>query len=374
MRVIVDGIIFQMQSHGGISRLYSETLPRICELDSSLDVTLLTAGNPVQRLPQHGRMSCRRLPRAETYLRPSRVFRPLVPLARRLLVQVCVGTGRDCIWHSTYYSLPGRWHGWQVVTVADLVHERAGRFYQGPMDDRFREQKRRCIAEADAVICISEATRKDLLSYYDVKDDAVAVVPLAAGGGFKPLGKEALGLYGGAREPFLLYVGARARHKNFGELARAYATWKFRNEISLVVAGADWSPEEMRQLVDLQIEERVHLLTGVGDDELCQLYNRASALVYPSLYEGFGIPLLEAMACACPVVASHIPSTIEVAGDCPVYFTLGEAESLHSALDTAIWEGRSSARVGRGLERAASYSWDETAKGTLKVYRAVSQC
>jgi len=122
----------------------------------------------------------------------------------------------------------------------------------------------------------------------------------------------------------------------------------------------------------LGIQNRVHLLTDVDDEELCRLYDQADAFVYPSLYEGFGIPLLEAMACGCPVVASRIPSTIEVAGMCPVYFESAEVESLLAAFDMALSEGRDSERVRSGFERVKSYSWDKTAKQTLEVYYVLS--
>ena len=104
---------------------------------------------------------------------------------------------------------------------------------------------------------------------------------------------------------------------------------------------------------------------------LCRLYNQAVAFVYPSLYEGFGIPLLEAMTCGCPIVASRIPSTVEVAGDCPIYFDPAEEDDLVNALDIALSEGRNSERVQAGFEKVKSYSWDKTTAQTLQVYRAV---
>ena len=104
---------------------------------------------------------------------------------------------------------------------------------------------------------------------------------------------------------------------------------------------------------------------------MCYLYNRALAFIYPSLYEGFGIPLLEAMACGCPIVASRIPSTIEVAGDCPVYFNPNDVEELISALDIIIPEGRNSKRTRSGLERVKKYSWQKTAEQTLEVYHSL---
>jgi glycosyltransferase involved in cell wall biosynthesis len=148
--------------------------------------------------------------------------------------------------------------------------------------------------------------------------------------------------------------------------------WSKKNDVALVlVGGRQWSDNEQKRLTELGIQGRVHILENVTDQTLCYLYNKAVGFVYPSLYEGFGIPLLEAMACGCPIVASRIPSTIEVAGDCLIYFDPASADELVSALDVVLSEGRNSERVHAGLERVKTYSWDKTAAETLKVYRAV---
>ena len=113
------------------------------------------------------------------------------------------------------------------------------------------------------------------------------------------------------------------------------------------------------------------MLQHIDDADLCRLYNQAAAFVYPSLYEGFGIPLLEAMACGCPIIASQIPSTAEVAADCPIYFAATDEGSLLEAMDIAVTEGRNSARVHYGLERARRYSWDMTARKILETYQSL---
>jgi len=138
-----------------------------------------------------------------------------------------------------------------------------------------------------------------------------------------------------------------------------------------LVGTRPWSTDEQQCLAQLQIQHKVQLLADVDDETLRYLYNQAVALVYPSLYEGFGIPLLEAMACGCPIIASRIPSTIEVAEDCPIYFESTELDDLINAFDIALSEGRNSKRVQTGLRKVKSYSWDRTAAQTLKVYRTV---
>ena len=174
-------------------------------------------------------------------------------------------------------------------------------------------------------------------------------------------------------QPFFLYLGARSHYKNFNLLTKAYSIWPHRKDVALVlVGGRPWSDDEDNRLLKLGIRDRVQVLTNIDDQTLCQLYNQSVGLVFPSLYEGFGIPLLEAMACGCPVIASRIPSTIEVAGQCPIYFEPTDADDLLNAFDIALSEGRNSRRVQAGLERVRAYSWDKTAADVLEVYRQLA--
>ena len=368
----VDGIIYQTQSHGGISRLYSEILPRMCDLDDSLRITLLTEGKLRQSLSEHPRIVRRRIPPVHRYLRPGRVWKPLLPAARNLVHRLWIGRGEGQIWHSTYYTLPECWHGAQVVTVVDMTHERFADLFAGPGKDRFRALKRRCVQGADAVICISETTRQDVQRFYGLDPNSIYVVPLACSDVFRQLEQHGDELRAPTRQPFLLYVGNRTHYKNFDRLLQAYSVWPYRKRVSLVVVGGPWSADKARRLSQLRIQDRVHLLTDVDDENLCRLYNQAAAFVYPSLYEGFGIPLLEAMACGCPVIASRIPSTIEIAGECPIYFEPTKVESLLAAFEIALSAGSDPERIRTGLDRVKCYSWDKTAGQTLEIYRALS--
>ena len=344
----------------------------MCDLDDSLHIALLTEGKLRQSLPEHSRIIHRVIPPVERYLRPGRVWKPVIPLARRFVRRLWIGHGKDQIWHSTYYTLPERWDGWQVVTVVDMIYERFADLSNGPRKDQFREQKQRCVEGADAVICISETTRQDVQRFYGLDSDSIYVVPLACSDVFRQLEQHDDSLETPTKRPFLLYVGSRARYKNFDGLLQAYSVWPYRGKVALVVVGRPWSAEEERCLAELRVEDCVHLFTDVDDEALCRFYNQAAAFVSPSLYEGFGIPLLEAMACGCPIIASRIPATVEVAGECPIYFEPAEVESLLAAFDVALSEGRDSERVQAGLEQVKCYSWDETARRTLEVYHALS--
>lgn len=372
VNVIVDGIIYRLQPHGGISRLFSEILPRMCQADDTLNITLLMMGQSQQALPHHPHIHIRSAPQIERLLRPHLVWRYPVRMLKEWWLRLSIEGTRGKIWHSTYYTMPKIWRGATVVTVADMIYELFPGLFNTIGSERLRRQKRRCVLSADAVISISETTRADLQHFYGIDSDKVWVVPLSYSNTFRRLPS----LVERAESPvsgrFLLYVGSRAHYKNFKQLVEAFSLWKHRREVSLVVVGGEWTPDEMKTLTELGIYDRVRLLNKVDDEALCYLYNMAVAFVCPSLYEGFGIPLLEAMACGCPVVASRIPSTIEVAGDCPVYFNLGETDDLMLALDKVLLEGRDSQRCLAGLERVKGFSWERTAEQTLEVYRSLA--
>ena len=371
MKIVVDGLIYQTHSSGGISRLYSEILLRMCDLDDSLRITLLTEGRLRQTLPKHRHITHRAIPPARRYLRPRRMWKPVVPWARRLVRGLWIGRGKRKIWHSTYYTLPEKWDGAQVVTVHDMIHERFAHLFNEPACERFQELKRNCILAASSVICVSETTRQDVQHFYGLDAARMRVIHHGHSGVFRPLEYDDCSDRPPTNRPFLLYVGSRASYKNFWGLIRAYSVWHSREEVALVVAGENWSADEERRLVELGVADGVHLIRDADDESLCHLYNQAAAFVYPSLYEGFGLPLLEAMACGCPLVASRIPSTLEVAGECPIYFEPAEVDALCDALDLAMSQGRDSGRVQTGLERVKRYSWDKTARQTLEVYQTL---
>ncbi len=372
LEVIVDGIIYHQQARGGVSRIYSEILPRICQQDDSVRVTLLTMSDrPSQQpLPQHPHIKPRSVPVVERYLRPWRILGPYAPFVRRLIDPFVIGDGAGQIWHSTYYTSPSRWRGKQVVTIVDMIYERYPDLFNGPFDNQIREQKRRTVAQADAVICISETTRRDVLQFFRAPRDKTWVVPLAHSDLFRPLQSANNGFENSPKRPYLLYVGNRTGYKNFDFLLQAYAVWQHRKEVDLVVISREpWTVKEQRFLSESKLESRVSLRMVVDDEQLRHLYCQAVALVYPSLYEGFGIPLLEAMGCGCPVVASDIPSTREVAGEIPIYFEVASSESLLHALESVMNEGQSTLRRTAGITHASQFSWDKTARQTLEVYR-----
>ena len=366
MDIVVDGTIYERQRVGGISRVFNQILPRVCDLHPDLEIEIRTLDIAVaQTPPTHPAIRHVSIP----LLRPARTWSRIAPWAQQ---QARAGLPRRAIWHSTYYTDPPAWLGPRVVTAHDTIHLRYADVWVGADADAFRQLQRRVILAADAVLCVSETTRRDVIDWFGVAPDRLHVVHLSHDAVFRPHEPSAaLRAAHHLDAPFILYVGGRFLYKSFGTMLEAYARWRHRSDIHLAVVGEPWTQEEEAQLDRLGIRDRVRLLRDVDDDALAALYNLAEAFVHTSLYEGFGIPILEAMACGCPLVASRIPTTEEVAQDVPFYFEPGDADGLADALDRAVAESRDGTHVERGVMRAGQFSWERAAAETLAVYRSL---
>jgi glycosyltransferase involved in cell wall biosynthesis len=246
------------------------------------------------------------------------------------------------------HALPLGWDGPEVVTVHDLSFEREATAMGRRDRAIFKRVVPRAVERARRVIAVSERTKRDLIELYGVPEQKIAVTPHGVDPAFGP-GEN------GAHD-YLLYVGAIQARKNPLAAAEAAAAVG----MPLVVAGPDREHALARELERLGADLRGY----VEKDELAQLYRGAAALVLPSRYEGFGLPVLEAMACGTPVVAGPDPALQEVAGDAALY---AEPDGLADAIRRAIEErGR---LVAAGFARAARFTWEETARRTLDVYR-----
>jgi glycosyltransferase involved in cell wall biosynthesis len=230
------------------------------------------------------------------------------------------------------------------------------------------EVKRQCVQRADHIICVSEHTKRDLIEIFDVDASKVSVIYLGSSFQFDDL----VNLPNPPiTDPYLLYVGSRSGCKNFDRLLKAYAmSERLKTGFKLVCFGGDpLNKEELNLAHQLGLTE-TNILRFTGNDWiLASLYQNAAAFIYPSLYEGFGIPLLEAMSLNCPIVCSNVSSLPEVAGNAAEYFNPYEPESMMTAIEKVVyspnWAGE---LVKLGEKRIQQFSWQTCAKKTCEVY------
>ncbi len=376
MNVVVDGIVYGFQKYGGINTYFNELLPRIAAWpDTTVSVLVPRAA---QGIPPRPPVRCvpREIIPYETGL-SWRLDRKLERLVQALSLRwhgFVVGRKRRTVFQSSYFTvLPSSVP--QVGIVHDLNHELLAVKYDATEFGRWlRQQYPRYLQNAARIIAVSQVTKSHVVQFYGIDESLIDVVYHAADPGqfFVDRSEETAARVRGTLNsplPYLLYVGARyTQYKNFETLLRAMGRCARATGLTLVVAGPPWEGEEMALLKSLALERYVQLVEDPDTDLLRSLYNVATAFVFPSYHEGFGIPLLEAMACGTPVIAADTAVFREVAGDAAIYFDPSDASGLvrgiEASLDKRLWE----THVARGFVQVAKYSWDRCAAETYAVY------
>lgn len=375
MRVIVDGIVYGRQTHGGINTYFNQVLPRIASRPETIVEVLLPAvckggapGEPVRRLARD------LLPtRTGLSWRLDERLQPAVERFNMALTAVRAMSKRGVVFQSTYFtSLPCPVR--HVAIALDLNHEVFPHLYADDFGRWLRHRYPRYLRDARRIIAISQTTKRHLTEFYGTDPDLVDVVHLATDPSifYEDRSESALRHLSDQldiRLPYLLYVGVHSSaFKNFTTLLEAVVRWTARAPLTLVVAGPPWNHQERELIRALPRDVAVRLVPEPADALLRMLYSFAAAFVYPSMAEGFGIPLLEAMACGTTILASDITVFHEVAGDAAIYFDPRDSGDLVKAIERALDPIVRAEYRARGLRQLGRYSWDRAAAETYRVY------
>jgi glycosyltransferase involved in cell wall biosynthesis len=357
----VDHQIFCMQPHGGVSRYWFELLR---EMGSQAQGLIhVFAGLHLSQMPLRDLVPNLHLYGVKMPFSPARGRRPIKSVSG-LLCQRAMARLQPKVYHATYYDVlrtpPGTR---RVITVHDLIHEK---FFG--LDHPASVAKKRSLQLADEVICVSHATRNDLLYYFPWLEERSSVVHHGVRVFPKPESKRVIDA------PYLLYVGTRSGYKNFTVLVDALEQVSASgfSGLNLICFGGGRFTRTERESLG-KVSPSVRFMQLSGDDKLlARLYQDALALVYPSLYEGFGLPLLEAMQCNCPVICSRTSSLPEVAGPAAIYFDPASAEELSGHLISLIQSPNLGSMYRQlGKKRLDYFSWSKAATSTLSVYRSL---
>jgi len=357
-----DHQIFSFQRYGGVSRYFYELSKSInTRSDMRAHIFAPLHANAYLRKGDVGAGVRIYAPYPSRGLR----FRPrlLTPILR-MAMQVW----RPDVLHETYYGLDHAHlaRGQRVVTtIHDMVYEK----FPGLLDrsDERIAMKYASIRRADQVICISDNTRKDLLDIYPEFEDKVSVVHHGVSY-VEPCERSDLEF----PEPYLLFVGTRSHYKNFERFIQAIGTSAFlRNNFGLTLFGGGELTSAERTMISAAGLPEQRVLQISGSDELLSLaYRRATAFVFPSEYEGFGMPLTEAMQHGCPVLCSGASCFPEICGDAAEYFDPSDLDDMRGVLErTLASQARLAELASAGARRGRDFSWNKCADETAEVYR-----
>ncbi|RME46231.1 MAG: glycosyltransferase family 1 protein [Chloroflexi bacterium] len=282
------------------------------------------------------------------------------------------------VFHAPYYITAYRMPCRQVVTIYDVISARYPEYLPSPaMRLVFEVTTRLALRTADHILTLSQASRQDLVALYRVDPARISVTPLAADPRLRPAHPDAIDRLKrrlGLPERYVLYVGINKPHKNLTRLVEAWAQIaQYAARTTLVIAGHEDPryPQARQRAAALGLDS-VAFLGPVAEEDLPALYSGAELFVFPSLYEGFGLPVVEAMACGTPVACSNVSSLPEVAGDAALLFDPHTPEAIATAIQQVLRDTDLRAVLRqRGLEQAGQFSWERTARLTLEAYRSL---
>lgn len=356
MRVFYDYQIFVSQKYGGVSRYFIELWNGLDKLNQNTEIYTKVC------FAQNEYYCKKKNVRQAEY--KNEMLKNLVDYFNKVVNVFCVSFGKYDIIHQTWSAHYGNrfCKGRLVTTIHDMIHE----LYLPELKHEI-ENKKRAIFDSDMIIAISESTKRDILSFYpEIPESKIEVV--YHGTNHLPTPQKPNGFV--LPEHYILFVGQRKFYKN-GDVAflcMEKLLQKYTDLKMIFVGGGTFSDDEVTRMRNLGIYDAVSQV-NVSDSELAYLYQNACCLIYPSLYEGFGFPILEAFDNNCPVICSNTSSMPEVAGEAALLVDPENADEICSCVSRIMNEPSTRERlIEKGRERVKMFTWEETARKTKKVY------
>jgi glycosyltransferase involved in cell wall biosynthesis len=373
MRVILDATFISSERQSSYTYLEG-LIPRLREFP---EIQVEVLESPMMKMPAsltgNSKVHAPRLPRSPAFLKgPVRKILSRGKWAiEKALLNRSLHRGEKSIFHTYYFSpLPDE-KMWLVANALDTIPEKFGKeFGLEELDRTQRPRKQACFQRADRIIAISEATKRDVIEVYGIPADKIDVSYLSIDENFFVSAESPFAF----AAPYLLQVGGRQHHKNFSRLLEAFASSHLKKDYILVSAGEPWTSEERELIQRWGLSEDVHSVAHPTREELKALCHGAAMMVYPSLYEGFGMPLLEAMAAGIPVAtSSHSGSIPEIAADAAVYFDARDPADIARAMERLTDPSVANEYVQKGFINLKRFSWERMARETYQTYIKVTE-
>lgn len=355
MKIVLDNIIFSLQKTGGISIVWYELIKRILSVNT--DVMFLEYEGTKENIF-----------RVKMNLLSSHVFFPKylsLRLERYRNPYIYKRRKDQFIFHSSYYRTCRNEKAINITTIHDFTYEY---YVKGIKKYVHCWQKHRAIRKSDYIICISENTRKDLLKFVpDVDANQIHVIYNGVSDEYFPISTNDFKTPLNPFKPysFVLFVGSRENYKNFELATRAVAKSKF----NLLIVGAPLTEKETVFLDSVMDKSRYCCRKRISNTELNNLYNQAFCLLYPSSYEGFGIPVIEAQKAGCPVIAYNSSSIPEIIGDTPLLLQELTINGIFEKFDIIDDNVSRKRIIEDGIVNAQRFSWDIMSDKVLELYK-----
>jgi glycosyltransferase involved in cell wall biosynthesis len=375
MKIILDPQIFNEQKFGGISRYFTELYLALSQ-ESSVDIECPLQYSENMHLKEAGLYQNYMNQVLNQRWLPKFIKKKILKKIKSINIKNTIKTlhqGDFDVFIPTYYSpyfldsLNGKPF---VLTVYDMIHEILPQYFTSANDFETVKNKKLLMEKATKIISISESTKRDIIKIYPHIDSRkIEIVYLSHS--IKPKNVVELDL----PKEYILFVGNRTIYKNFLFFLKAVAPILQSNpKLFLVCAGGNRIYSNEQKLIkELKLSQQV-IQRNFEDYELSAYYSNAYCFVFASEYEGFGIPVLESMACGCPVVLANHSSFPEVAGDAGVYFELNNQDDLKQKVEKLVYDKQHrDIYISKGYEQVKKYSWQKTADECLKVFQKAAQ-
>ncbi len=370
MRIFLDDQAFHIETRGGVSRHMALLARSLSECPDGPEVHLFAGwchNRFALELPRTPRLHVYRLPRPKG-LRITGLAKGISGLWRRRTVASLLGRPAPLVYHGSFYPLDpviARRAALTVCTIHDMIPEMRG--MRGRWADRYRREKEAATRLADRVVSISESTSADLLRLMPWTAGKTHTIPNSTDL-FATRSSQIDPVY--PKKHYFMMVGRRDDYKNGGMALRAFARLAQDDKrLGLVLCGGKPVRAEEQLLDQLGIADRVKHIAP-GDSWLRSHYEHAVGLLYPSRHEGFGLPVLEAMLCGCPVVTTPLSSLPEVGGEAALYADADDVDAWARCMRELMHPERHALLVRRGLERAQRFRPEVQADAVLGLYRA----
>ncbi len=361
MKILFDYSIFFHQKYGGISRYFINLHNEILKKGINSRITA----------PIHNNIFLKDYKNADTknnYIKTyPRFTRKLIKNYNHLFSKLQCKIYKPDIIHKTFYekNISNNLKIKRIITVQDLIHEIYYKEYNYNLNLKPKEIS---LTNIDKIICPSNKTKNDLINFYNIEKDKIEVVYMGIHV-FNKLNSENLIQ---VKSPYILYVGDRKRYKNFSNLIKAYSiSDRIKQDFKLVCCGGgDFTNNERLNISNLKINPTNVIHIEGNDNQLHYLYKNASAFIFPSRYEGLGLPPLEAMSLGCPVVSSNHEAIVEATGDAAILFNPNEPEDMKSKIEKVVYSPTLTNNLKTlGAKRSLIFSWKKCAEETLNIYK-----